>query len=235
MKLRTAGHHLINHSATGTRPSSCPPHARLARPPPDGFFSPSSDGGGDLGLRRRRRRKRATTSWTATAAYDLGGGGDGAGTHHCSAGVTIRGYPSLLSGSPEQWGVPRERRDRLPCQRVYQSDEQPTVGSGTRSAADQIRHPLRCAPGRLVPAAAPATVHGAPLVLPHRWRESGAQPRSVRAAPATHSVTGYFALESSIQVARLVIALGPGPRSWLVTLPIAVREDGWGLQQGECE
>ena len=66
MKLRTAGHHL-NHSATGTRPSSCPPHARLARPPPDGFFSPSSDGGGDLGLRRRRRRKRATTSWTATA------------------------------------------------------------------------------------------------------------------------------------------------------------------------
>ena len=72
-----------------------------------------------------------------------GGGGDGAGTHHCSAGVTIRGYPSLLSGSPEQWGVPRERRDRLPCQRVYQSDEQPTVGSGTRSAADQIRHPLR--------------------------------------------------------------------------------------------
>jgi hypothetical protein len=42
-------------------------------------------------------------------------------------------------------------------------------------------------------------------------------------------------LESSIQVARLVIALGPGPRSWLVTLPIAVREDGWGLQQGECE
>ena len=56
-----------------------------------------------------------------------GGGGDGAGTHHCSAGVTIRGYPSLLSGSPEQWGVPRERRDRLPCQRVYQSGEQPTV------------------------------------------------------------------------------------------------------------
>ena len=69
-----------------TRPCSCPPHARLARPPPDGFFSPSSDGGGDLGLRRRRRRKRATTSWTATAAYDLGGGGDGAGTHHTLLG-----------------------------------------------------------------------------------------------------------------------------------------------------
>ena len=57
----------------------------------------------------------------------------------------IRGIvdnPSLLSVSPEQWGVPRERRDRLPCQRVYQSDEQPTVGSGTRSP--QTKSGTRC-------------------------------------------------------------------------------------------
>ena len=46
-------HSLLLSKTARNPPSqcSCPPHARLARPPPDGFFSPSSDGGGDLGLR----------------------------------------------------------------------------------------------------------------------------------------------------------------------------------------
>ena len=40
---KTASNPPVAMLVPATRPCSCPPHARLARPPPDGFFSPSSD------------------------------------------------------------------------------------------------------------------------------------------------------------------------------------------------